>query len=387
MKYIVMECHGGYAVLMDEAARFVKAANRHYTVGQTVTDPILMEENKEKTPSRNITVIKRFAAAAASIAVFAGASYGYYYQNLKPHSSVIICSASDICLNLNKKGHVISVTSDDPAGEAIIREYNYKGKDKLKVAGDILEIEMAKGMLSSGDSVRMYVDTEDPENCDVYKTELEDGMKGLDLNISVCEIGAQPAVSDPVPPPIQDQPAPEKKDEAPAKPAETAGVPGPGSENHPDAPAPPDPAKDGHKDKEGPAAPPQPAHSDDAPAPAAPDDKAEDPPPPPVDGDKPAPEAPGEDTPQPPAPAAKNDDKPTPPSPPVPAEQGDEKTAVRLTAAIQPPAGPVAAPIPPEPNRHPPVPEQEGSPDNLPAPEAPDPIDHPVAPEAEGPLS
>jgi len=33
MKYIVMECHEGYAVLMDEESRFVNAANMHYEVG------------------------------------------------------------------------------------------------------------------------------------------------------------------------------------------------------------------------------------------------------------------------------------------------------------------------------------------------------------------
>ena len=110
------------------------------------------------------------------------------------------------------------MTTDDPAGEAIIKEYDYKGKDKLKVAGDILEIEKSKGLISSGDSVRMYVNADDPLDSDTYKSELEDGMKGLDLNISVLEIGQHPAPPDPVPPPIQDQPAPgkDKKDDKPA---------------------------------------------------------------------------------------------------------------------------------------------------------------------------
>ena len=45
MKYVVMECHDGYAVLMDEGAGFVQAANLHYSVGQTVTDPLIMQES------------------------------------------------------------------------------------------------------------------------------------------------------------------------------------------------------------------------------------------------------------------------------------------------------------------------------------------------------
>ncbi len=43
MKYIVMECHYSYAVLLDEKGRFVKAANFGYVVGQVVTDPILIK--------------------------------------------------------------------------------------------------------------------------------------------------------------------------------------------------------------------------------------------------------------------------------------------------------------------------------------------------------
>ena len=33
MKYIVMECHIGYAVVLDEDGRFLKVANRNYQVG------------------------------------------------------------------------------------------------------------------------------------------------------------------------------------------------------------------------------------------------------------------------------------------------------------------------------------------------------------------
>ena len=56
MKYLVMECHAGYAVLMDEASRFVRAANLHYEIGQTVTDPVLMTETQPRI--RRSTVIR-----------------------------------------------------------------------------------------------------------------------------------------------------------------------------------------------------------------------------------------------------------------------------------------------------------------------------------------
>ena len=40
MKYLVMETHPAYAVLLDERGRFVKAANLHYRVGDTVQDVV-----------------------------------------------------------------------------------------------------------------------------------------------------------------------------------------------------------------------------------------------------------------------------------------------------------------------------------------------------------
>ena len=36
MKYLVMETHPAYAVVLDNEGRFLKAANLHYQVGDTV---------------------------------------------------------------------------------------------------------------------------------------------------------------------------------------------------------------------------------------------------------------------------------------------------------------------------------------------------------------
>ena len=71
MKYLVMECHTGYAVLLDEEGRFCRAANPGYEVGQTVEDPVLMREEKKKTrhAARRISGL---VAAAACFLIFFG---------------------------------------------------------------------------------------------------------------------------------------------------------------------------------------------------------------------------------------------------------------------------------------------------------------------------
>ena len=53
MKYIVMECHYSYAVLLDEKGKFVKAANLGYKVGEVVEDPVLIRE-----PSARLRVFR-----------------------------------------------------------------------------------------------------------------------------------------------------------------------------------------------------------------------------------------------------------------------------------------------------------------------------------------
>ena len=44
MSYLVMECHPGYVVLLDEEGRFLKAANLRYEIGQTVYDQMCIRD-------------------------------------------------------------------------------------------------------------------------------------------------------------------------------------------------------------------------------------------------------------------------------------------------------------------------------------------------------
>ena len=81
MSYLVMECHPGYAVLLDEEGRFLKAANLRYKIGQTVYDPVLMKETPEKERHTIRWVSSGIAAIAACFLLFFGFSY---YQNYVP---------------------------------------------------------------------------------------------------------------------------------------------------------------------------------------------------------------------------------------------------------------------------------------------------------------
>ena len=144
MKYMVMECHEGYAVLMDEESRFVQAANLRYKVGQTVTDPVLM--NAEELNRGRISMhISKFVAAAACLTIAVSAGAFYYSSNYKTHSTVLISSEANVRMELNKKGKVLNISTENADSDEIIKNYDGKGKDMLDAANDIIDIEKDKG--------------------------------------------------------------------------------------------------------------------------------------------------------------------------------------------------------------------------------------------------
>ena len=62
MKYMVMECHPGYAVVLDEEGHFRKVANLQYETGQIVTDIIEMQLPQKKKRSRWMYSLAAMAA-------------------------------------------------------------------------------------------------------------------------------------------------------------------------------------------------------------------------------------------------------------------------------------------------------------------------------------
>lgn len=272
MKYIVMECHKGYAVLMDEESRFVTAADLHYEVGQTVTDPVVM--NEKPAAGRITFTVGKFIAAAACLVLFASAGMMYYSHNLKPHSTVVISAQANIKMEVNKKGKVIQLISDSESGKELLKNYSGKGKDKLTVANEIIGLELEKGYVSNGDTIDLYVSSDDSNGYETFKSDLESSIS--DISVSVHGVGN------------------DDKPEKPADKVQKPEPPKPGGEAGHEKPA---------ADKEKPVQPPSPpavtppAHDTppaQKPEPPKKSDKADNTPAPPAAAEPKAPEKPGE---------------------------------------------------------------------------------------------
>lgn len=215
MKYIVMECHEGYAVLMDEESRFVTAANLHYEVGQTVTEPVIMNEGH--TERRITFTAGKLVAAAACLVLFASAGMMYYSHNLKPHSTVVISSEANVRIEVNQKGKVIHIISDSESGKELLKNYSGKGKDKLTVANEIIGLELEKGYISSGDTIDFYVSSEDENAYDTFKSDLENSIS--DINVNVHGVGKDDKPEKPKAPGESPEPPKPDKGKTPEKPA------------------------------------------------------------------------------------------------------------------------------------------------------------------------
>lgn len=186
MKYLVMECHQAYAVLMDEDSRFVNAANLNYTVGQTVTDPVLLGD---MTPDRKSiitrSVMVKITAAAACLALVCMGGYGYYSRNIATSSVVVISSGADIEMHLNSRGEVVALESSSPSGQEIINRYNQthkSGGNQTDVASALLEFQLEEGLISSGDTVSVYAQSGNESEVDDLINDLETSLPKLKID-------------------------------------------------------------------------------------------------------------------------------------------------------------------------------------------------------------
>ena len=343
MKYQVMECHPGYAVLMDEDARFVRAANLHYAVGQTVTNPVLMQADTEKRGITHTQII-RIAAIAACLILMSAVGLGIYFKTArsKPQSVVMLVEEKRYEMALNSSGDVIYIRSESENGESYTDSYDEQPLALASAVESVLQSSIDTGVIAAEEPVQIFLAAENEKSGQKIKEEIEQEAAKLSLNADVQELPkTDPRIAPPEPgkEPAHEPPKHENSGENKLPPAPGKDAPRPG-EN------PPGPGK-------------EPAHTEDQPpAPGEKTEPAEKPPVPGKDtdshGEKPP--VPGKDTESrtdtPPVSGTEPVNPENPPAPKTPDEEPDKPVPPDT-----PPAPPEQRPEPVLPE--PPVPEQE----------------------------
>lgn len=170
MSYIVMDCHPGYVILLDESGRFVKAANFHYEVGQIVYDPVIMKTEPAKHRQITRFISTGLIAAAACFMLFFG--FHYYNNYLSVYSSIYLSINPEVQMDLNRRGTVVQLTGTNEDGKKLLEGYQGKGKDKVTVADELIDRAIEMGFLSQGGQVSFSIAAPDDLLFEEYGVEL-----------------------------------------------------------------------------------------------------------------------------------------------------------------------------------------------------------------------
>ncbi|MBQ4581847.1 MAG: hypothetical protein IJB04_01220, partial [Oscillospiraceae bacterium] len=174
MNYIVMECHPGYAVLLDEDGRFIKAANFQYEVGDTVTDPVPMRETRPRHRRRASPWAYAAGALAACLTLVLGLLiYQLYFY---PVSSIIMNINPQVRMELNSHGDVLALQGLNEDGVTLLQGYSGRGKDSLTVSDELIDRAIAMGFLSEGGEVIFSILAPDEARFQQYGLMLRHGV-------------------------------------------------------------------------------------------------------------------------------------------------------------------------------------------------------------------
>ena len=186
MKYLVMECHTGFAVLMDEESRFHKAANMHYEVGQTVTNPVLLTDDRGISVKKN--TIMKIAAAAACLLMISGVGIRYYLTHRAAESVVMVIEETQYEMQLNRSGEVIRVLSSS-GGQTVEESFTVKPKSAADTVNELLKKQKNEKELADGDTVEVIIEAENELTLEACKSDLKSEAAKLHLNADVQERG------------------------------------------------------------------------------------------------------------------------------------------------------------------------------------------------------
>lgn len=173
MRYLVMECHPSYAILLDEDGRLVKAANLHYQVGQTVEWPVIMREQETAQVSR---LPRKLGATVAAAACMMLLLLGYYQNYMAPYTAIALSINPSVLMELNKQGNVVDLEGLNEDGEDLLEGYKPDSKDRLEVTDALIDRAIDMGYLSAGGQISFDIDTPDDAKFQQYGVELRSNV-------------------------------------------------------------------------------------------------------------------------------------------------------------------------------------------------------------------
>ena len=188
MKYIVMECNLGYAVVLDREGRFLKVANMHYEVGQTVTEVIEMQAPLPESASAKKKINKWMYTLAAAAACLIIAFTSILQMGQTTCASVYMTINPEIRIDVNRKDVVVGLKEMNEDGKDLINGYDFKKKQLDLVMSELVDRAISMGYLHEGGQIALMLDSDADEwvtgHTDKLKTHLNEHLRGK-LNVTI----------------------------------------------------------------------------------------------------------------------------------------------------------------------------------------------------------
>ena len=191
MKYMVMECHLTYAVVLSEDGRFLKAANLHYEPGQVVTDLVEMEipESRRDEKRKGRRWIYTLAAAAACLML---AATSMFQAGNRTYGSVYMTINPEVRIDVNRKDLVVDLEGINQDGLELIDGYSYRKKELDVVVDELVDRAIDQGYLHEGGRISLALEGEDGQwvmdHSDSLSTHLNEHLTGkMSVTIEVTD--------------------------------------------------------------------------------------------------------------------------------------------------------------------------------------------------------
>ena len=148
-----MECHKGYSVALDENGKFLRVANLHYEVGQTVAEIVVYKDDPRISMRRKVMAFASMAACLLCLII------GSFHVFTLPYGNVHLQINPEVNISVNRLCYVTALKGENEDGQDLIEDYSYKGKKIEQVLYELTEKAMQDGYLAEGGIVNIEVNS------------------------------------------------------------------------------------------------------------------------------------------------------------------------------------------------------------------------------------
>lgn len=187
MKYLVMENHFSYSIVLDEEGHFIKVANMNYEVGDTIED--IYPINSKNSNSKKTTLLLA-TIAACFILLFTT----IFNQPLTTYATVYITINPKISIDVTEDSKVILINPLNSDGKKLIEDYKWKNKNLNEVSDELTKKSIDLEFLKDGDTVNIEIDSPtnnwfDRTSYGLRKNLEKSISKKLSINIEIKKFG------------------------------------------------------------------------------------------------------------------------------------------------------------------------------------------------------